>query len=80
VARPNFGEFSEREATPRPHGTGSPGHPDDASPCSVTWVRVMREGVDVALPEEPSSDRLAGASFEEHDVGDDDDAPAAHVE
>ena len=36
--------------------------------------------MDVALPEEPSSDRLAGASFEEHVVGDEDDAPAAHVE
>jgi hypothetical protein len=36
--------------------------------------------VDVGLLEEPSSDRLAGAPFEEHVVGDDDGAAAANVE
>jgi hypothetical protein len=42
--------------------------------------REPEESVDLALPEEPSSDRLTGASFEEDVVQDDDGAAAAHVE
>jgi hypothetical protein len=42
--------------------------------------REPEESVDLALPEEPSSDRLTGASFEEDVVRDDDGAAAAHVE
>ena len=38
------------------------------------------EGVDIGLFQESSPDCLAGAALEEHVVGDDDGAPAAHVE